>query len=57
MAAIGDGWEDGAWIEAGWITGAWQVGAAAVVSAVQAAHKLLAQRVVRSRGGSLQRRR
>ena len=23
MAAIGEGWVDGAWIEASWITGAW----------------------------------
>ena len=34
MAAIGDGWVDGAWVEAGWVTaaepgGAWSVGAAA----------------------------
>ena len=23
MAAIGDGWVDGAWIEASWVDGAW----------------------------------
>ena len=23
MAAIGDGWEDGAWVEASWAIGAW----------------------------------
>ena len=32
MAAIGDGWEDGAWIQASWITGAW----ATVIAAVTA---------------------
>lgn len=30
MAAIGDGWADGAWIEASWISGAWAAVAAAV---------------------------
>ena len=34
MAAIGDGWQDGAWVEAGWISGAWASGAAAVVFAL-----------------------
>jgi len=34
MAAIGDGWVDGAWVKAGWVTaaepgGAWSVEAAA----------------------------
>jgi len=23
MAAIGDGWVDGAWVETGWVVGAW----------------------------------
>ncbi len=32
MAAIGDGWEDGAWIVASWTVGAWL---AAVVAAVK----------------------
>ncbi len=56
MAAIGDGWAENAWIEASWVSGAWAV-VVAVVGGQQAAHKLLAQRVVRSRAGSLQRRR
>ena len=32
MAAIGDGWVDGAWVEAGWTTGAWLVGAVATTA-------------------------
>lgn len=56
MAAIGDAWADGAWIEASWISGAWAAVVAAVTTVLRA-HKLLAQRVVRSRPGSLQRRR
>jgi hypothetical protein len=28
MAAIGEGWADGAWVQASWVTGAWkEVGA------------------------------